>query len=1769
MPPTGNTTAVMSELSQTQGIRNHQIHHNFNVPLSVAGPPARWMGAVGDWSWDFVRRQCGVNVFRACNLEGTPSYLAFCYMRLLGSRGFPCNGISLGDDLEVTSSGFRGSSESVSVIHHIRRKDAPALPPRESYEEVTSGADEGSLVIEGFNRWVVRSADGDNAGLAKSAPPEFQSEHLPAIPDGAHPWRRYRPAMERLSFCDAPEEWETEAEAAPQPYVVDGDRDFNAVGLLYFATYFDLFQAGARDAAIRAGFSREAFQQRSVMRQEVVFAGNANAGERLEIVGRARRNRVTGTRLFDVVVRRETGETLAVSSETAEFGEGGRSRSGGSPRVIAINGSGAARTPSMSAPPEELRQRLLGFLERLIAETIGDSNSALPLNRTFGELGWDSCARLDVMSRLESFFGPVTAGLAFRSVTIESLALHLLQRHRSAVARLFAMEAPRAREAHGITADLAGRYEPFPPTDIQRAYLAGRSDAFPLGGKGCHLYWEFENAQWDPGRLQRAWRKLVEAHDMLRATFSSDGRQCVMAEVPEYVFAIHDWRDRAPEEANRELAGVRERISHTDFAPGEWPLFRIEVSLLPGSMRLHLGIDMLALDGPSLFLLLGQWSDLFEDESRENVPAAVSYRDYVLYRERLRQSEAYRNAQAYWSARNLPPAPEPVAGCDLTAIRKPNFRRLDARLDAGSWAEFQRIAKQAGLTAPAALLSAFADALRLWLRNPGFTINVTVANRLPAHPDIGRIAGDFTSNVLLAVDCSRPESFAARAARVQDQLTEDLDHSLVSGVDVLGRLSRERDASILMPVVFTSFLGYAGILKQEARWNGLGRFAGGLTETPQVWLDCQVLDDDGELYLSWDVADGALPDGLAVQMFTAFRALVERLARDERIWQALHRPILPDGQLESRRRANATSKAFEPAPIQAGFLEQARRYPDWTAVIDPRRELSYGELERLAARLAGDLRAAGASRNRLVAVVMEKGWEEVAAVLGIAMSGAAYLPIDASLPPQRIRQLLSIGEATIAVTQPHVEGRIDWPEGMIRIAIDGGEAPEPPALPDVEADPSDLAYVIFTSGSTGVPKGVMIEHRAAVNTIRDINERFAVGPRDRVLALSALNFDLSVYDIFGVLGAGGALVIPEAARLRDPLYLSELARRERVTIWNSVPSFLHMVVEAASGEAPLRDLRLAMMSGDWIPVQLPERIRELCPRARTISLGGATEASIWSICYPIGRVETGWKSFPYGKPLTNQSFHVLNEHLEDCPDGVAGELYIGGAGVAVGYWRDAEKTSASFIHRPVTGERLYRTGDWGTYLADGNIEFLGRADLQVKVGGHRVELGEIDAALAQCPDVAGGMAVTFTDQHGQKRLAAACVGKSGARIDVQRVRAALGAQLPPYMVPGRILQMASFPLTGNGKVDRKAVEVLAAQPEPGPPTSGGDPFLQAISSAAVAMDPVERERFVRARLAVRTDLEGAAVQLSGPPTADTIAMYERRRSSRTFADGPVDLQQMAGLLGVLREIETGGRRKHRFPSAGGSYPVQTYVHVKPGKARGIEAGVYYYHPVKDQLQWVSSCREFTAEIHAPANRSVSAGAGFSIFLIADMRAIQPLYGDLAADFAKLEAGYMGQLLTENALLHQIELCPIGFVWFEAIREHFRLTDDHVLLHSFLGGAAVAEGAAPFADVGSLEDRIAAIWGEVLRRPQRNREENFFEAGGTSFAAIEVHRRITGGMGIACTITDLFRHPTVRSLAARLEGRAPSPPASPAFETESGPSRRDRRRAARSSQGDGQ
>jgi amino acid adenylation domain-containing protein len=517
------------------------------------------------------------------------------------------------------------------------------------------------------------------------------------------------------------------------------------------------------------------------------------------------------------------------------------------------------------------------------------------------------------------------------------------------------------------------------------------------------------------------------------------------------------------------------------------------------------------------------------------------------------------------------------------------------------------------------------------------------------------------------------------------------------------------------------------------------------------------------------------------------------------------------------------------------FERRVALAPDAPALEEAGGRLSYAELDVLAARMAARLRALGVGPESLVAVMLERSSRLVATLLGVLKAGGAYVPLDPSYPSERLRYMLEDSGAKVLVTEAALLPLAPAAEGVSvvtqeEVSGDGIVVVTMPVAP--RARPENLAYVIYTSGSTGRPKGIAVTHGGVVNNVVDLNESFSVGAHDSVLALSSPSFDMSVYEFFGMLGAGGKVVIPDGPRAKDVAHWAELIRRHGVTVWNSAPSLLKALVDYVEGRAELRpaSLRLALLGGDWIPVSLPDRLKALAEGLEFISLGGATEASIHSMIYVVEESDPAWKSIPYGRPMANQRAYLLDPRLEPLEACESGEIHYGGVGLARGYLGRPALTAEKFIPDPfgaVPGARMYKTNDAARFRPDGEVELIGRMDFQVKIRGMRVELDEIAAALRRCPAVRECVVLAREDTPGDKRLVAYVVPEAGQRADAPALRRRLAESLPDYMLPAAFVELDALPLSPNGKIDRRAL------PAPGT----GRPELE--EPFAAARTPVE------------------------------------------------------------------------------------------------------------------------------------------------------------------------------------------------------------------------------------------------------------------------------------------------------------------------------------------
>ncbi|WP_173094253.1 non-ribosomal peptide synthetase [Actinomadura verrucosospora] len=1033
----------------------------------------------------------------------------------------------------------------------------------------------------------------------------------------------------------------------------------------------------------------------------------------------------------------------------------------------------------------------------------------------FFELGGDSLLAMRLLSRMAER-SRVEFGMAdfYDAPSIRQMARVLATRR----------EAGRHAETTVypvIEPDAERRYEPFPLTETQQALWIGRGGAVEYGDVGCHGYFEWERDGLDVDRFRTAWGRLMERHDMLRTVIRPDGTQQILPVPPHDPVTVTDLRGLPGEESLARADEIRAEMSHQVMDPSAWPLFDVRLTRLRGGrVRLHIGIDLLLMDAWSAFqVLFPDLIELYENPDGELPPLGIGFRDYIVEGQRILKSSAdYERSKRYWLDR-LPALP---AAPDLPMIASPKepvlFDRRECVVGPDRWKRLKDRANASGVTPSGILVAAFAEVLRTWSRNDRFTVNFPIFDRMPLHPQIEHVLGDFTNTLLVAVE-KTDGTFEERARDLQAQLWQDLEHRHFNGVEVLREIAR-RDGGALrpaMPVVVTSLLGHP----PRRQVSALGEETYGISQTPQVTLDFQIREIDAALHFKWDFLAALYPAGMIDAMFSAYRGLIDALIDDPEAWGRECFELVPAEQLARRAAVNDTAAGVRPVLLHEILAEQAARRPDAPVVVSGRRRLGYGELYAEANRIGRGLRERGVRPGELVAVVTEKGWEAYPAVYGVLASGAAYLPIDAGVPADRLAHLTASAGVRIALTQPWLVDRLQWPEGVEVLAVgDGstghdfvGYGTEPL---DTVQTAGDLAYTIYTSGSTGVPKGVAVDHAGVVNMVDDVNRRLGVGPSDRGFGAAGLHFDMSVYDVFGIVAAGASIVLPDPFTRPDPDAWLDLVARESVTFWSSVPALLEIVVDRADArrDGALESVRTVVLSGDWIPLTLPDRMRGHAPRARIFSSGGPTETICWSILYEVGEVDPDWASIPYGTPIANQRYHIVDGRYRHRPDWVPGEMVVASeVGLAHGYHRDEERTARRFFRLPGTGERVYATGDIGRYLPDGNIEILGRDDFQVKVQGHRIELGEIEAVLERHPQVQTAVAVAPANAEGRRHLTAFVVPAPGAEPAAERLGAFLTDRLPAYMVPADLRVVEELPLTGNGKLDRRALTEQAARHE--------------------------------------------------------------------------------------------------------------------------------------------------------------------------------------------------------------------------------------------------------------------------------------------------------------------------------------------------------------------
>ena len=944
------------------------------------------------------------------------------------------------------------------------------------------------------------------------------------------------------------------------------------------------------------------------------------------------------------------------------------------------------------SPETETQRKLVQLWCEVLNENV------IGITDEFFDLGGDSISMIKILSAIEKEFCVKVSYKQFLYCSnIEKLAGYIDQKECETTEN-------KGVKNEAIIWEKENEYKPFKLTEVQNAYFMGRNKVFEMGGVSTHAYYEVV-IELDLERFEKALNEVIRVQPMLRTVFFADGTQQVKGvEETQYNMKIQDIRDLSAKEKEVKIQEQRKRMSHAQFNINQYPLFEFNAYKISDDKNyMFIGFDLLIADGASMLILLNQIMTVYEGNLLPEME--FTFRDYVLNLDNIKKTGQYKEDRKYWlqKLKDIPEAAQLPMKVLPESVETPHFRRKTMNIPNKEWDELKELFVKKGITSSVFLCTLYAGLISQWSARKEHTLNLTVFQRYPFHKDVQRMIGDFTSVMLLPVSFdNKNRTIWENAKIIQESIAEGLEHSSYEGIELIREIVKERgmEKKAVMPLVFTSILYNNEELNKQNSIDTIGdiKFSG--SQTSQVFLDYQVMESKNGLSITWDYVEELFDEKMIDRMFKQYRKMIS---------EASNLTCITLGKEEERRilQYNNTSKPFSQTNLLQGYLESVNKYQTNVALIHENEHLSYEELDKLVNKVANMLVDNGVKKGDLVGVFASRNIKTIAYILAILKTGAGFIPISLDYPMSRVEFIKEQSQCRFLFDNNFDEKVLDdYKDAFETVDFQGNET----------------AYLIYTSGSTGEPKAVEITHEACVNTIVDMNDILEVTCNDKFIGISSLCFDLSIYDIFGVLQAGASLVIINDQRDIQNIY--EVLKRERVTIYNSVPAIMDMLVKEIKGKEKENALRYVLLSGDWIPTYLPSEIKDVFPNASCMSLGGATECSIWSIFYPIKALKKEWTRIPYGIPLANQTVYILNAQGEDCPIGVIGEICIGGLGLAKGYFKDKEKNEKSFFVHPTYG-RIYRTGDLGKMDDHGLVWIIGRMDNQVKVNGYRIELEEI------------------------------------------------------------------------------------------------------------------------------------------------------------------------------------------------------------------------------------------------------------------------------------------------------------------------------------------------------------------------------------------------------------------------------------------------------------
>jgi amino acid adenylation domain-containing protein len=951
--------------------------------------------------------------------------------------------------------------------------------------------------------------------------------------------------------------------------------------------------------------------------------------------------------------------------------------------------------------------------------------------------------------------------------------------------------------------------------------------------------------------LEKAINGIIERHEVLRTNFPIKGEYPLQA-IASYELQkipVIDLQELSEEEQTFQVEKLINQEAQTPFDLTKDILLRSKIICLgEQSHILLLTMHHIASDGGSFSILTKELSSLYEAECLGKpyplAPLSIQYADFAVWQRKCLTGAVLEKHLTYWKKQLADVTPLLSLPTDYPRPPLQSFQgdTFHFSLDQELELKLRNLSQKEGTTLFITILTAFKILLWYYSSQEDIVVGSPITNR--NRPEIEPLIGFFVNNLVLRTKIDANLNFCELLQKVHRTTLEAYEHQDLPFEKLVEELKPERNLSY--SPLFQVMLAFNN--NEAKTWNLPGLKISPLpinNKTAKFDLILSIRETSQKLLASWEYNTDLFKNSTIERMTEHFQVLLKEFVSN---------PLQPISQLslltatESQqilRDWNQTQSNYVYQPVYKLFEAQAEKTPAQIAVIFQEQKLTYGELNQKVNQLAHYLQKLGVKSETLVGVYVQRSLEMLITLLGILKAGGTYLALDHSYPQQRIAYMLEDSQPFLLLTSKELLSRLPDYHGKIIVWEKDREEIESQSKDNLisEINLSNLAYLIYTSGSTGNPKGVQISHQSLTNLLQSMLMALGLTPKDVLLAITTISFDIAAVELYLSLIIGAKLVIASTEVTLDGQQLQKAIAQHQVTVMQATPTTWQMLIQA--GWQSNTETRLKILcTGEALSQQLAQ---ELIGRSEQVwNLYGPTEATIWSTTYHVENLPDNSSSYiPIGRPLANTEIYILNRYLKPLPIGIRGELYIGGKGIARGYLNRKKLTAEKFMNNPYGKGKLYKTGDLAKYLEDGNIEFLGRIDNQVKLRGFRIELGEIEANLNHYPQIKESIVIAKENEQGDKYLVAYLINKDkDNQPKIKELREFLGQKLPDYMIPSAFVFLDQFPLTPNGKIDKREL------PEPDFQSSKEEKFIAPRNEIEIKLAKIWQEVLRREKIGI-------------------------------------------------------------------------------------------------------------------------------------------------------------------------------------------------------------------------------------------------------------------------------------------------------------------------------